>query len=88
MKIIAIIQARMASKRFPGKIMKEINGMPMIFWQIMRLENSMCLNKIIVATTEDPSDDNLCNFLKEHNFSFYRGSVKDVHSRYIDILEF
>ena len=78
----------MASKRFPGKIMKEINGMPMIFWQIMRLENSMCLNKIIVATTEDPSDDNLCNFLKEHNFSFYRGSVKDVHSRYIDILEF
>ncbi len=76
----------MASTRFPGKIMKEINGKPMIFWQIMRLENSICLDKIIVATTKDPSDDIFCDFLREHNFNFYRGSIKDVHSRYIDIL--
>jgi spore coat polysaccharide biosynthesis protein SpsF len=87
MKVIAIIQARMASKRFRGKIMKEINGMPMIFWQIMRLKNSKYLDKIVVATTEDPSDDEFCSFLKKHNFIFYRGDIKDVYSRYVNILK-
>ena len=36
MKIVAIIQARMASSRLPGKVMKEIAGQPMLLHVVKR----------------------------------------------------
>ena len=39
-KIVAIIQARTNSNRFPGKVLKEICGVPMILFQINRLKKS------------------------------------------------
>jgi len=37
MKIVAIIQARVGSKRLPGKILKKIDGIPMIIKQLKRI---------------------------------------------------
>lgn len=82
MKSLVILQARMSSSRFPGKTMKVINDHPMIFWQIRRILTST-IDELIVATSDDESDDELANYLKSINVSIYRGSLDDVYSRFI-----
>jgi 3-deoxy-manno-octulosonate cytidylyltransferase (CMP-KDO synthetase) len=53
MKILAIIPARMASSRFPGKPMMKINGKPMIGHVYERVSRSKLLEKVIVATCDN-----------------------------------
>ena len=69
MNIVVSIQARMNSKRFPGKVLKKIENKPIIQWQIERLKKSKLINKIVVATTTNKKDDKLHNFCKKNFFS-------------------
>ena len=62
MKIIASIQARLGSSRLPGKVLKEINGKPMLYWHIERLKRARLIDDIIVATTTNPLDDKIVDF--------------------------
>ena len=52
MNIIAIIPARMASSRFPGKPLAEINGTPMIGHVYYRCKMSPSLTDVYVATCD------------------------------------
>ena len=51
MKVIAVIPARMASTRFPGKVMQPICGTPMIGLLIERLSRAKSIDQIVLATT-------------------------------------
>jgi 3-deoxy-manno-octulosonate cytidylyltransferase (CMP-KDO synthetase) len=51
--IIAIIPARMASSRFPGKPMAKILGIPMIEHVYRRVKMSKLLNEVYVATCDE-----------------------------------
>lgn len=53
MKVWGIIPARYGSSRLPGKILSEIAGKPMIQWVYERARQSLCLNRLIVATDDD-----------------------------------
>lgn len=53
MKNIAIIPARMSSSRFPGKPMKDINGIPMIGHCYYRARLCKSLDQVYVATCDD-----------------------------------
>jgi len=57
MKIIAIVPARMASSRFPGKPMKPIHGIPMIGHCYIRTSMSKLLTDCYVATPDRSIDD-------------------------------
>jgi len=61
--ILAVLQARMGSRRLPGKSMAALLGEPMIIRQLERLRASRRLSKIIVATSTDQADDALAGFL-------------------------
>ncbi len=50
MKIVAVIPARLASTRLPGKILREIAGRPMLAWVYEAAERSNHLSEVIVAT--------------------------------------
>ena len=52
MRIAAIIPARMASTRFPGKPLADICGLPMIEHVRRRVNMSKMLDHIIVATCD------------------------------------
>lgn len=52
MKVIAIIPARMASSRFPGKPLAEILGIPMIGHVYLRSKMSEALDEVYVATCD------------------------------------
>lgn len=53
MKITAVIPARYASTRFPGKALAEIDGRPMIQHVYERAAQSKLVSRVIVAT-DDP----------------------------------
>jgi spore coat polysaccharide biosynthesis protein SpsF len=81
-KATAIIQARMGSSRLPGKVLKDVNGKPMLAHVIERAGNAKRISQVVVATTLDPSDDILDSFCREMGVSVFRGSVHDVLDRF------
>ncbi|MBE0613480.1 MAG: glycosyltransferase family protein [Burkholderiales bacterium] len=83
MKAIAIVQARMASTRLPGKVLADIAGKPMLAWLIQRVSATPGIEKIIVATTDNADDDVLADWVTNvAGLACYRGSEQDVLDRY------
>ncbi len=82
-KTLAIIQARMGSTRFPGKVLKELpGGYTLISFLLARLAQSAAVDKIIVATTDRKSDDRFAAHVKQLGYDVFRGSESDVLDRY------
>lgn len=80
--ILAVLQARTASTRMPGKVMAPICGEPMIWRQLERIRTARSISKVVVATTVDPSDDGLAAFLLGRGCSVHRGEFKNVLGRF------
>jgi len=85
MKSLVIIQARMSSNRLPGKVLMEVGGGKLIDRIINSARCSSKVNKIYVATSNDKSDDQLVEYLKNKEVSIFRGSLDNVFSRYYEI---
>lgn len=79
---VLIIQARLGSTRLPGKVLKEIQNVPMIDLILSRLYQSNLIDQSIVATTNSPTDDKLVKHLQENQVQYFRGSENDVLDRY------
>jgi len=80
--VVAIIQARMGSSRLPGKVLKEIGGVPMLFREILRTRRAQSLGQVVVATTTDECDDSIARFCTVNGFPYSRGDPYDVLDRY------
>ncbi|MDP3747028.1 MAG: glycosyltransferase family protein [Phenylobacterium sp.] len=80
--IAAIVQARMSSTRLPGKVLADLAGAPMIGRQIERLNRARAIDRLIVATSDDPSDDGLAAYLTGAGVEMFRGSLQDVLGRF------
>ena len=83
--ILAVVQARMSSSRLPGKVLKPILGKPMLFRQIERIKRSRLINKIIVATSVEGSDDLIESMCLENQIDCFRGDLKDVLDRFYQV---
>ena len=72
MNTIAIIQARMGSTRLPGKVLKKIGEYTILDLIYKRLKQSKEIDKIIIATSINKSDDKIINFCQLNNIEYYR----------------
>lgn len=81
--VTAILQARMSSRRLPGKVMADLVGAPMIERQIERLRRSRHLADLVVATSEEASDDTLSAHVERCGLELVRGPLDDVLGRFI-----
>lgn len=72
----------MGSTRLPGKILSEINGVPLLQHLIRRTSKSKKITKIVVATTTSAEDDATEHFCRENQLECFRGSNEDVLDRY------
>jgi len=84
---IAIIQARMSSSRLPGKVMMPLAGRPMIWHIVERARACRLVEKVVVATSTEKSDDPLAAFCQQEGIDCFRGSLDNVLSRFIKILD-
>ena len=82
--VSAIIFSRMSSTRLPGKALLPVGGVPLIERVIQRCSLINGIQKVIVATSTDSSDDILASYLKKNNFEFFRGSLNNVLDRAIE----
>lgn len=80
--IIGIVQARMGSKRLPGKVMKEVLGKPLIGYLLERLSRSKKIDGIVLATSVNKENDILCDYVEGIGYEVFRGSEQDVLGRY------
>lgn len=58
-RVIAVIPARMASTRFPGKPLADIMGLPMIEHVRRRVEMSLVFDEVLVATCDQEIIDSV-----------------------------
>lgn len=80
-KIVATIEARMASTRLTGKIMLPFVGKPDLEMMIERVKRASLLDEIVVATTMNKQDDVIVDLCRRLKIPFYRGSEEDVLGR-------
>ena len=82
--IVAIIQARLNSVRLPGKVLKQINGIPAIEFLFKRISKSKYLDNIVVATPKNKKNFPLIKFLNKKNINLYSGEDQNVLKRFFD----
>lgn len=80
--IIAVLQARTSSTRLPGKVLLPILDQPMLAWELDRIRRVKNVDRIIVATSSDPSDGALADLCRDMNVTCFRGSLNDVLDRF------
>jgi glutamate-1-semialdehyde 2,1-aminomutase len=83
MKTVAVIQARMGSTRLPNKVMKPIQGVPMIELLIARLGRATEIDQIVVATSDDVRNVPLVEHVRKLGYACEQGSENDVLDRYV-----
>lgn len=78
-EVVAVLQARMSSRRLPGKVLAPILGKPMLWWEIRRICQAKRLDRLVLATSTEPEDDAIvaAGLWPE----VYRGSSADVLDR-------
>ena len=81
MTIIGLIQARMQSKRLPGKVMLEILGKPMLWHIYNRLTKCKFLDQVVVSTGEYDKNTDICEFAYHNNIPIYIGNETDLIDR-------
>jgi spore coat polysaccharide biosynthesis protein SpsF len=84
--ILAILQARTSSTRLPGKVLKPLAGAPMILRQIERVRRARRIGRLVVATSDDVSDDGLARTLSAADVAVHRGPLDDVLARFTGAL--
>ena len=60
-----------------------ILGRPMLALQLERLRRSKCLTDLVVATSNDASDDALAELCAREGVKVFRGSLSDVLDRFV-----
>src|SRR5262245_57011094 len=79
---LAILQARVTSRRLPGKVLKPILGRPMLQHHVDRIRRSQRVSRLVIATSVDASDDPVAALAGQMGVDCARGSLDDVLGRF------
>ena len=73
-----VIQARMGSKRLPGKVLMGIGGKAVLQWVVDAANNTALVDDVIVATP----DDIIVDYCKAKKIGWVKGPEDDVLERF------
>ncbi len=77
----AFIQARLSSTRFPGKVLAPFRGRTVLGHVVERCAAAVGLERVVVATSTDPTDDAVAAHARERGAAVFRGPLEDVFGR-------
>jgi spore coat polysaccharide biosynthesis protein SpsF len=80
-RVVAVVQARLSSRRLPGKILKQLAGRPSLDYLLESLQRCTALSGVVLATSIDPSDDATAAYAAARALPCHRGSLDDVAGR-------
>jgi glutamate-1-semialdehyde 2,1-aminomutase/spore coat polysaccharide biosynthesis protein SpsF len=82
MNALLIIQARMSSRRLPGKVLEDLEGAPMLARVVSRARRCPGVDAVLVATSTGPEDDPVAACAAALGVLCHRGSRDDVLDRF------
>ena len=85
--VLVILQARFSSNRLPGKVLADVCGEPMLVRQIERVQKCKNIDDLVLATSEDQSDDPIVDCGIKIGVPTVRGPLDDVLGRFCKVLE-
>ncbi len=80
--VAAVVQARMASSRLPGKVLMSIGETAMLGMVVDRIRLATRVTDALVATSTDAADDAIEAYCHQQAIKVFRGSHFDVLDRY------
>jgi spore coat polysaccharide biosynthesis protein SpsF len=80
--MLAIIQARLSSVRLPGKMLMDLCGRPMLGRVLDRVSSARSIQRFVVATSNEVSDDPIARFCENERVPCHRGPLDDVMERF------
>ena len=83
-KVVAIVQARLGSVRFPKKVLKKVNGKPLIQLMLERLKSSKMISETVLAIPDSKDNDELETLGQNIGVAVFRGSELDVLNRFAE----
>ncbi|HUT77592.1 MAG TPA: NTP transferase domain-containing protein [Polyangia bacterium] len=81
--VVAVVQARISSRRLPGKVLADIGGRPALAWVFERLRRANELESVILATSDGSDDDPVAELGERCGVAVHRGPLEDVLGRFI-----
>jgi len=80
-RVRIVLQARTSSSRLPAKALLPIGGLPLAVFCARRLGSAG--HEVVLATSEDPSDDLLALTAERAGLKVFRGSLNNVLQRFV-----
>jgi len=84
MTIGVAILSRYNSSRLPGKTLKEINGKTILEYIYERVNEILPSEHIIIATSNEETDDIISMYCEQKHWNCYRGSLENVSERFYE----
>lgn len=82
MKLVTVVQARTGSSRLPGKVLLPVQGKTLLERMAERVQAAKHSGVVVVATTTDPSDDEVAALCKKTGLNCFRGHPTDLLDRH------
>jgi spore coat polysaccharide biosynthesis protein SpsF len=83
-RVVAVVSARMASSRYPGKAMAPLAGRPLLAVLLERMAAARGVDGVVLATSSNPENDVLHRVAAEAGFAVFRGDEEDVLRRHVE----
>lgn len=80
--IVIVVQARMSSSRFPGKVLRPLLGKSLLARMIERLQLIKHTAKLVIATSEAADDDVIEQEAQNLQIDCYRGDLNNLLDRH------
>ena len=82
-RVVAVVQARMGSSRFPGKMLAKLGDRDLLSWVLSRVCDAKQVDQVVLATSTSRDDDQLVSVASSFNVLVFRGSQDDVLDRFV-----
>ncbi len=80
--VVALLQGRLGSSRLPGKVLLPLAGKPVMQHVLERIRHCSTIDRIVIATSDQPQDDPIADLFQRLEVPVFRGSEPDPLDRF------